>query len=265
VRKFRLKQITYLDGFAAGAFWTTLVFLIVFMILDFPISEPAWIGMLGSFIVALFTIGAAFFALKGNRLQIMQTNDIEDERGRNSLVAAKAVLPAILSEISTVASNNLRLRFQAAHTSSGFGLSPATVFQPLPENIIPGLKECIEHADEVSQDRLANILRYFQVLQARRHFADICLIPTQTTALTPDTHNAISDAIGWATVYALVSEAFPFARGALSPIPSALNPDRVRGAFLSAGIMLDNYPNLQTILEDRIAANRLERSWIDPL
>lgn len=264
MRKYRLKQITFIDGFALGAFCATEIFIVAFMVLDLSLKHEAWVGFFGNMIVAGFSIGAAFIALRGNRLQILQSNDIEDERKRSSLVAARAVLPAILAEMSLVARNNLMLRFQPGHAPVGFSAPPATVFQPLPESVIPGLKECIEHADEIAQDRLANILRHFQVQQAREQHVGVAVIQPHATQMTLDLHHAISDAIGWAVIYALISEAFAFARGSSATIPAALNPDNVHGAFAAAGIVSAMYPLLQQVLLTRINENRLEREWVDP-
>ncbi len=261
MRHYRLKQITYFDGVALGMFIATLGFLILFAMLDFPMENSAWIGMLGSFVVALFSIAAAFLALRGNRLQIIQSNDIENERRYNKLVAARAVLPAILSELSNVARNNLMLRFHPGHTPIGFHTPAPTAFQPLPDSIIPGLKECIEHADGVSQERLANILKHFQVQQARQSNVGVGTIHPYVTGFTATTHDAIFDAIGWAVVYGLVGEAFSYARGTEASIPPRLSPDSVQGALASAGVVTGMYPNLDAILLHHITENRLERQW----
>lgn len=261
LRKYRLKQITFLDGFALGAFCAAEVFLVVFMILDWPLKHDAWVGFLGNIVVAGFSIGAAYIALRANRLQIRQTNDIEDERRHNKLVAARAVLPAILSELSIVARNNLMLRFHPGHTPVGFHVPTPTAFQPLPDSIIPGLKECIEHADSVAQDRPANILKHFQVQQARQSGVGIGVILPHAAGFTATTHDAISDAIGWAAVYGLVGEAFSYARGTATSIPSRIDPESVRSAFASAGVVTGMYPNVDQLMERRIAEDRLERQW----
>lgn len=262
MRKYRHKQITYFDGIALGAFLATLAFLIIFWAIDLlPPKSDAWVGFMGNMIVAAFSIGAAYIALTGNRTQIKQTNDLEDERRNNALVAARAVLPAILSEMAAVARNNLKLRFQTGHSPIGFSVPNPTAFQRLPETIIPDLKGCIEHADCVSQDRLANILRHFQVQQVRENDAGVGAIAPHLSTLTLDVHHAISDAIGWAVVYGLISDAFAYARGAAPAIPACINPDHVRGAFAVAGITVEIYPNLIQILEERILHGRLERQW----
>lgn len=264
MRKHRLKQITFFDGFALGAFCASEIFLIVFMIIDTPLENEAWVGFVGNMVVAGFSIGAAYIALRGNRLQISQTNDIEDERREDSLIAARAVLPAVLSQICSVASNNLRLRFPPDTAPLGSDLVPATVFQRLPDDVIPPLKECIQHADGTSQERLANILRHFQVLTARSRSNQSIIEPTLgPTTTTLELQSAFSDAIGWATVYALAEDAFGFARGSKPSIPATLDPARVRSAFLLAGIMLENYPNLEAILNNRIANGRIETNWQD--
>ncbi|MBK3745872.1 hypothetical protein G3A39_42745 [Paraburkholderia aspalathi] len=264
MRKYRIKQITYFDGFAAGMFFASIVFLIVFMILDFPITGSAWVAFFGSIIVSIFSITAAFLALRGNRLQIKQTNDIEDERRRNSLIASKAVLPAILSQICSLASNNLRLHFPPVAAPIGGNLAPAITYQPLPDDLIPAFKECIEYADCTSQERLANILRHIQVAQARRKVPNDYIMQ-QSVGLAPLTlelHTAISESIGWAVIYALTEDAFAFARGSDNPIPAAIKPERVRGAFIQSSIPLETFPNLVHTLKLRSDGGRLEIDWM---
>lgn len=268
MRKFRISQISFLDGFALGAFCATELFLIVFMVIDLRLVDEDWIGFVGNMVVAGLSILAAYIALRGNRLQLQQANDIEDERGRKSLAAARAVLPAILSQLSSVATNNIKLRFKSDEDDV---MSDETdtqdraplAFMHLPENIVPGLKECIQHADDISQDRLANILRHFQVQQAREFDAGIGVIEAYAEKLTMKQHKAISDAIGWAVVHRLISEAFSYSRGTAEFIPPKIRPDGVRTAFSQAGIVLEMYPLLQDILEKRIQSGRLERDWDD--
>lgn len=222
-----------------------------------------WVGVFGNILIAVFSIAAAFLALRGNRLQILQTNDVEDERRTNSLAAARAVLPAALSQICSSAMNNLRLHFASGHQPIGQQLPAVTEFQPLPESVISPIQVCIEHADGISQERLANVLRHFQVLQARHLGSETSLIePYQQLAdISLPLHNAISQAIGWAVIYALASDAFGFARGTEAAIPSTLQPDRVRGAFLLSGVVLELYPNLQQLLNGRIQGGRVEQDW----
>ncbi|MGO8096686.1 hypothetical protein [Rhizobium leguminosarum] len=262
MRRHRLKQITFLDGAALGAFFATEIFLIAFMMLDLGLKDESWVGFFGSIVVSGFSVGAAYIALRGNRIQITQTNDLENERRANSLVAARAVLPAILGEMSLVARNNLMLRFQPGHVPVGFDAPQPNAFQPLSENVIPHLKECIEHADKISQERLANILRHFQVQQARQQHIGIGLIQPNSAELQFDILQAITDAIGWAIIYALISDAFAFARGSRMPIPATLSPERLSEAFVAAGIILEMYPHLQQILQSIIEENRLERQWV---
>lgn len=265
MRRQREKEVSSLRRFVDGAFFATLVFLALFMALDSKIKDETWIGVFGSFVVAAFTIAAAWVALSGNRAQIKQTNDVEDERLQNSLIAARAILPSILSELTRITLNNLLLIFPDNRAPSGNDTPKPKVFLRLPDDILPPLKECIQYADPVSQERLANILRHFQVYEARRgNRTRHTLRPLHLDNPPPPNArelSAISNAIGWAVIYGLVSDAYGFARGSRPSIPSTVTADRVRGAFLSAGIMLDEYPHLQTALENRIARRRLEQDW----
>lgn len=265
MRRQREKEVSSLRRFVDGAFFATLVFLVLFMVLDSDIKDETWIGVFGNFVVAAFTIAAAWVALSGNRAQIKQTNDVEDERRQNSLIAARAILPSILSELSRITLNNLLLVFPDNRAPPGNDTPKPEEFIRLPEEILPPLKECIQYSDPVSQERLGNILRHFQVHEARRgNRTRYTIRPYHLDNPPPPDFrelSAISNAIGWAVIYGLVSDAYGFARGSRPSIPSTVTADRVRGAFLSAGITLDEYPHLQTALENRISRRRLEQDW----
>ncbi|TNM60556.1 hypothetical protein [Aliirhizobium smilacinae] len=257
------KQVSYLEGVALGLFLATLAFLFAFMFIDFKLANDDWVGFFGSIVVALFSIGAAWLALQGNKAQIQQAADLEEERRLRSLAAARAMLPAVLSEICQIAQNNLRLRFVPGHGPIGSELPAATVFQPMPEGVIPVLKEVIQYADAATQDRLSNILRHFQVFEARRVGAEIALLEPMVTQGQLSTYNAISEVLGWAAVYAISESAFRFARGISSSIPSAIGAADVRRAFFSAGIVLESYPLLEQRLTARAQEGRLELRWND--
>lgn len=265
MRKSQLKELAALRKFIDGAFFATIVFLLLFMMIDFNIKNEAWISVFGSFVVAAFTIAAAWVALRGNRIQIAQNEDLENQRRMNSLIAAKAVLPSILSELSAIAQNNLLLNFPQNKAPKGNPVPKPTKFLRVPESVLPALKECIQHSDPISQERLANILRHFQVYDARQKRNSSGFLTPQYTANPPKpTYNemtAISSAIGWAVIYALISDAYDFARGSKQPIPATVTSDRVKGAFLTVGIMLEFYPALQTTLNGRIDRGRLEQDW----
>ncbi|GGG15434.1 hypothetical protein GCM10010924_50620 [Rhizobium wenxiniae] len=253
--------MSYLEGVALGAFLATLAFLFAFMLIDFKLSNDDWVGFFGNIVVALFSIGAAWLALQGNKAQLQQAADLEEERRRRSLAAARAMLPAVLSEICQVAQNNLRLRFVPGHGPIGSELPAATVFQSMPESVIPVLKEVIQYADPASQDRLSNILRHFQVFEARRTGTETAVLQPLVTEGQLLTHNAISEVLGWAAVYAMAASAFEFARGTSSSIPPAITAADVRRALFSASIVLENYPLLVQILDARAQGGRLELRW----
>jgi len=257
----RQKQVSYLEGVALGLFLATLAFLFAFMLIDFNLANDDWVSFFGSIVVALFSIGAAFLALQGNKAQIQQAADLEEEWRLRSLAAARAMLPAVLSEICQVAQNNLRLLFVPGYGPTGYGLPAATAFQPLPQGVIPVVKEVVQYADTLTQDRLSNILRHFQVFEARRSGTEVALLEPLVTEGPLGTHNAISEALGWAAVYAIAESAFNFARGTSSSIPPSINAADVRRAFISAGIVLESYPLLEQRLEARAREGRLELRW----
>ncbi|MDF2372675.1 MAG: hypothetical protein P1V21_17970 [Rhizobiaceae bacterium] len=262
MKRQTVKVRNYLDGLALGALVSTLLFLVLFMVLDFHLDDDKWVSLLGNIVVALFSSGAALIALRGIRLQVSQAAKREEDRRERSLAAARAMLPATLSELCQIALNNMRLRFETGGEPIGIDLPPPTDFHPLPDHVIPILKDVIQHADPISQERLSNILRHFQVLQARRVGADISTIaPNNGDVSSVPDHNAISDAMSWAVVYSLVADAFGYARGSQSSIPESVNADRVREAFIHGGVVLESYPNVENILNIRSAEGRLDIDW----
>ena len=264
----------YIDGIAFGVFLTAIAFLVLFLFIDIGLTSESRIGFLGNIFVAIFSLAAALIALGGIQSQIshaskieaerrLHTDNIEEERRHNSLTAAKAFLPSMLSTLSSIAINNLRLDFGPGPTIIGNQLPVAEAYIPLPTDIIPAFKECIQHAEQPSQQRLSNILSHFQVSDARQTSLTTETIQEniQLNETNMDTHNAIKLTIGWAVVHALVNEAFHYARSGKVEIPPAVDPANVRSAFVQAQIYLENYPNVEAILQDRIDGNRLEHDW----
>lgn len=259
----RRKPVSYLEGVALGLFLATLAFLFVFMLIDFHLANDDWVSFFGNIVVALFSIGAAWLALQGNKAQLQQSADFEEERRLRSLAAARAMLPAILSEICQVAQNNLRLCFAPGHEPIGSELPPATVFRSLPDGVIPVLKEVIQYADRSTQDRLSNILRHFQVFEARRTGTEAAVLEPNVTNRPLPVYHAISEALGWAAVHAMAENAFNFARGTASYVPNSIGREDVRRAFFTSGIMMEMYPNLAEVFELRAQDGRLELRWSD--
>jgi hypothetical protein len=244
--------LSYLDGIALGLFLAAAAFLILFMLIDWKIGE-AWIGVAGNMLVAIFSVGAAFLALRGTRIQVQHANDIEEERREDMLAAARAMLPGALSTICGTAKANLRGGFMQGDL---FGSKDTEEFpRSLPESVFQILKDCIQYADPITRRRLASLLSTYQIVTSRNP-------PSQTvkalrTGAIQD-HNLISRAIGWALIYALAEHGFEFARGKAKTIPAAMSPDRVRSAFFLAGVPIENYELLEKLLEERIAGNRVE-------
>lgn len=65
------------------------------------------------------------------------------------------------------------------------------------------------------------------------------------------------DAVSWASLKALVGEAFPSARENSRPIPAEPNADRVSDALGAAGLDFDLFPNLKIVHDVRKEAERL--------
>jgi hypothetical protein len=263
MKRKRFSDIVELRSFVDGAVFATGIALVAFMCFDIVASDDAKVAAIGSLLVALLTLSAAWIALAGNKKQLEHATYLEDKRRENSLIAARAVLPAVLSEMMTIASNNLQINFEETlivGTKRPFG----TQFMKLPERLIPYLKECIQHADSRTQRRFADILCYFSMLESRD---DILTREKLTHAdsdirkLSASQRNAIEDAVQWAVTHALIEDTLRFAQGGSNTVSSEIPVGRVRGAFVASLISLSDYPFVEAAIANRVANGRLFIDW----
>jgi hypothetical protein len=259
----RLRDLSALRHFIDGMVVAALMCLIFFMSVDLVADDAAWIGVFGNIFVALITLAAAWIALGGNRVQVAQNYDIQDTIRLNSLIAARAVLPVVLAEMTRIAENNLRVNFVSGHGPINDDWPEVTSILPLSSDLIPPFKECIIYADAQSQVRMANLLRHLQVAQSRHaHLPKEKLSPsTELQPWTVDNHNTVYRAIDWAVIYALIVDMFEFARGSQAAIPLKISPEKVYSAFLTAGITIELYPNLELLLDEAMQYDVFEKNW----
>jgi hypothetical protein len=246
---------SHLDGLALGAFLATIVWLIVHMLFEFGLSDENRLDFIGTIVVAGFSLGAALIALRGVRSQIATTQQIELERRERALFASKAIFAAELAPLFEVAINNIRLHFENVALAVGDPLPPPAGLKIMPPGITGIFKQVIENADPISQDRLANILKHCQVYQARDGMSRHHVIKAFNERMTLDTHNAMSSAIGWAVIHAMISDAIRYARGVDDSVASSVSEKDIRSAFTQSEVFLEAYPTLDKIIQTR-AVNR---------
>ena len=258
----RLVEVDSLRRFVDGAVCATLICLVFFAASDFVDDDAAWVGVFGSLLVAIITLIAARVALAGNRLQLAQVYDLEEERRSNLLVAGKAMLTGTLSDMMEITTNNMQLDFEEVLVI-GSKKPFATEFIQLPDQYILSIKECIQHADPISQRRLADIISNFQMLESReRTLNKGKLSPTDVTRkLSYAKQLAIDDAIHWAVTHALIEDTLQFARGASENVSTQVPVERVKAAFLRAHVILGEYQPLLATIDNRAAHGRLFINW----
>jgi len=79
--------------------------------------------------------------------------------------------------------------------------------------------------------------------------------------MTLDTHNAMSSAIGWAVIHAMISDAIRYARGVDDSVASSVSEKDIRSAFTQSEVFLEAYPTLDKIIQTRAVENHLELDW----
>ncbi|MCA0048198.1 hypothetical protein LB577_14725 [Mesorhizobium sp. B283B1A] len=251
----RLHGAKFLDGAAFGAFLSSVFFLILFWLIDIADGEP-WHQYLTALMVTVATLGAASIAVYTSRIQIQQNGDQERQRQEKSNRAAVAMLPLALSNMSEVCCNNMKRHFSAEDLV--LGGAPVMEFMAIDSETVAILKECIQFGDDYTQMKLANMIRAYQVLRARnegirpgRHVR-----PDQQSVAID--HELTNDVLHWATLHALVDNAYSYARGEVETIARDWDKDLVRNAMETNGIDMETFPNINAIYESRLEKGRLE-------
>ncbi len=119
--------------------------------------------------------------------------------------------------------------------------------------ILVTLEKCIEFADEGSGERLAGIIRTYQVLIARmqsRHF---------TRSITGEERQRASEAVNWAILYRRIEDVFKYARGEVNKIPTILTEPNTHGIFYVSMRLSHNHP-LSLELDGAIASTKIHKA-----
>ncbi|HRK66777.1 MAG TPA: hypothetical protein PKY73_04425 [Hyphomonas sp.] len=188
---------------------------LVFVFVGIGSSERFWSAYGTTLITTVGALLGALLAVAAVMAQIEAGNAIEEGRLRRRVIAVRALLPTTLSEWTQQIEATLRLldgvRLTGDHTSTG-GLSGAFRLTGDAAKII---SDNIEAVDFCDGDRLANLLRHQQVIQARLQDFE-----RERPRVHDETVNMLI--ANCLLLRALVSDCFDFARGAQEHIPEAL-------------------------------------------
>jgi len=242
----------FAEGFISGCLFTLILCAMSFMYTDFAKLNGLDVFAGRDFLIASFSIAAAAFALESTRRQMRHTQNIEDRKNYNLLTASKTDLPRALADIMDVCRSNIRANFIKTERMS------------IKSSSIDVIKSCIAYSTHENQNRLANILRHIQVAESRNDSTNLMAIDEsiddpsiQGTGVL----NAIDNSICWSVIHALSESAFKFARGACETIPTRIEFERVKSAYLQSHVYLEKHPLVEEILLSRENRGRLEHNW----
>lgn len=128
--------------------------------------------------------------------------------------------------------------------------------------ILSNLERCIEYSEAGNADRLAQIIRYIQLVRARfdsSHFAGA--YPQHELDWAKLNHNKTSYIIDWAVLATICNSAFGFARGSVSSIPTTITINDVQNTLMTTHIFPELYPKLEELIVERGKGHRLERNF----
>jgi len=188
---------SHLNNIALGALLGTELTLIFACSMDWGMRASIE-KHLGAAFSASATLLAATIAISGV-LRSIEHQRLSSEYARHrSLAAAKSTLSLALVQLSDICLNGIR-------NSLGInseGRTPDELLagiQSSPEVLLT-LKQCIEFADNASGDRLANLVRHYQVYRSRHIGA--------MARDRPEHPERVESAADWAVLFRLVDDCF---------------------------------------------------------
>jgi len=182
----------------------------------------------------LAVVGAITTVFFINR-QIRQANSQETERRRRSDFAARAMMPAALSELcqySQKCASALVPLIENAPTTQVSVSASIRDFPAIPDDALLVLRECIEFGSEAVAENIADLIRKLQV-QSSRLGGEVWLSESGNTIVPPILIDCVLDAL---EIYARSTSLFPYARREQDDPPSALNTDNFKSAAHNCGI-----------------------------
>jgi hypothetical protein len=190
---------------------------------------------------ALVGLIAATLALAGVLSNIENQNLIAAEIRRKDLAAWRATLPLVLSKLVSISRNGM---LAALRKGDAARWSQSTLEDKLEltSNQMEVLRNSIKYSGEESAAWLAVLIARYQVYLSRSH--DLMSSDSKFEKL--DT------ALDWATLYALAEHCFSFARGETDKIEDRLDSSRIRSAFWTNDIEVEDDHRFQTLVDRRL-------------
>lgn len=257
--KFKLKKR---HAFAIGFPFGLLTFAVLREIIwAFDARRPASqlisdaiskVGRLGwidtTLVTGLAAVFAAYLSVREVRRQIDQDRELEANRKRAKLSAARAVLPLTLSKLCGYAQDSADALLVVRSRCGGPVLPRSATlptFPSIPEEVISDLKELVEFLDENDRPILAALVSDIQV-QAARMMGIEADRRGISSVMRANIEVYIGDA---AKIYARSSMLFDYARGEVHEVPTTIS----RRDALTAVHLVGIYEHaLEQQLADRI-------------
>lgn len=172
-------------------------------------------------ISGMVTLFAAILAVAGVLTNIENQNNQASIASSRSLAAAKSILPLALSQMSPIAKRGAEICMSIrTGQNTGDTLVPQV---SLPSEIIPAIKEAIEHSTQVNGERLANLIRTYQVLASRtERWLNEEYVPLL---------QHYDQAVNWAILCRLIEDCFEYSRNEVEGIPTVLSEPNLRRFF----------------------------------
>lgn len=219
-----------LVGFAAG--------MLLSLALDSSVSDD--LKKLYTFVVsAILSLAAAALTLTGVFANIGNQRETDRRNREKKLIAARALLPASLSQICSVCAAGIRL---SAELGAGQNRHRAdfheTSIHPLrlPDGVIQVFRDIIELTEDRNiSNRIAGILREYQVFFARWE-SEFSQSGRAILRVSSDVNERTA---AWAYLYALSASLFPYARNEEDTVNYDVTEREIWAALASSGVIFD--------------------------
>jgi hypothetical protein len=192
-----------IDIFAAVLAAVVITFAIFFAN-DFLKDSRSAASVWQPWFTVIGVIAAAFFMV----WQQHKISQREAEQRRRKGVAARAVMPAALAEISEYAQNCVHLLAELYPRTTEYTLLASSFPVPqFPSDPIKVLRDCIEHADEADIEPMVSCIQRLQIQNSR--ISTLLLRPKDKPLHMHEFDSALVDAID---LHACCSSLFIYAR-----------------------------------------------------
>lgn len=240
-------SMRHTEGFLFGTAAASTFFLICLVLLDSKF-QPFFLNKLLEFAAIPVALWVAFAGWRAVSKQVENDREMEMIRQRSSLEAEKASLAPVLSELSDVCRAAIVLTLQEPRGDAD-ALKKIGMFG-ISDRALSVLKGCISYADSDTGDRLANIIRHFQVALSRT----LSSYEDPKVGIAP-----YRNTLDWAVVQLLVDDCFEFARGKSQRIPKTISKGSLYSAIsLISVVNVEDFDGLSDEITRRSKSGRLE-------